>query len=132
MGISTAAETDYPRSGPHRELPARIATAGRDGLPHVCPVGWRLDPEVIGIGGHGMAQSKEWRDVGRTHRAAVGAARHRGPGPRRSGRRARAAHPHPPRTGDVVGHRRSARLARDRVAPEVPDRPGSAQAGGSS
>lgn len=73
MGIFTEAETDYLRSGPSRELLARIATVGRDGMPHVCPVGWRLDPdtEVIEIGGHGMAQSKKFRDVGRTHRAAV-------------------------------------------------------------
>ncbi|WP_229372793.1 PPOX class F420-dependent oxidoreductase [Umezawaea beigongshangensis] len=73
MGIFTEAESDYLRSGPTRELLARIATVGEDGTPHVCPVGWRLDPdtEAIEIGGRDMERSKKFRDVGRTHRAAV-------------------------------------------------------------
>jgi len=71
--IFTDAELEYLRPGPTRDRLARIATVGKDGMPHVCPVGWRLDLDagVMEIGGHGMERSKKFRDVLRTGRAAV-------------------------------------------------------------
>lgn len=52
---------------------ARIATAGRDGTPHVTPVGWAYNAELdtIDIGGHSLARTKKYRDVARSGRAAV-------------------------------------------------------------
>lgn len=52
---------------------ARVATVGKDGTPHVVPVGWRYNPEqdTIDIGGHNLEQTKKYRDVQRTRRAAV-------------------------------------------------------------
>ena len=52
---------------------ARLATVGKDGTPHVVPVGWRYDPEhdAIEIGGVNLEQTKKFRDVRRTGRAAV-------------------------------------------------------------
>ena len=51
----------------------RIATVGRDGTPHVAPVGWSYDPEhdVIDIGGRDFARSKKYHDVQRSGRAAI-------------------------------------------------------------
>ena len=50
----------------------RLATVGRHGAPHVMPVGFRLDAatDTIVIGGHGMGESKKWRDIGRDPRVA--------------------------------------------------------------
>jgi uncharacterized protein len=50
----------------------RLATVGRDGAPHVMPVGFRFDAatDTIVIGGHGMGDSKKWRDIGRDPRVA--------------------------------------------------------------
>ena len=52
---------------------ARIATVGRDGTPHVVPVGWSYNPETdtIDVGGHDFAQTKKYRDVARSRRAAI-------------------------------------------------------------
>ncbi len=52
---------------------ARLATVGKDGMPHVAPVGWTYNAEfgTIDIGGHDMANTKKYRDVRRTRRAAV-------------------------------------------------------------
>ena len=52
---------------------ARLATVGKDGTPHVAPVGWTYNAELgaIDIGGHDMANTKKYRDVRRTGRAAV-------------------------------------------------------------
>ena len=52
---------------------ARLATVGKDGTPHVTPVGWTYNAELgtIGIGGRDMANTKKYRDVQRTGRAAV-------------------------------------------------------------
>ncbi|MGH2532416.1 MAG: PPOX class F420-dependent oxidoreductase [Thermomicrobiales bacterium] len=43
----------------------RLATADRDGRPHVVPTGFRFDPDagVIMIGGHDVAATKKFRDV---------------------------------------------------------------------
>ena len=51
----------------------RIATVGRDGTPHVAPVGWRYDSEhdVIEIGGREFGSSKKYRDAKRSGRAAI-------------------------------------------------------------
>jgi pyridoxamine 5'-phosphate oxidase family protein len=52
---------------------ARIATVGRDGTPHVVPSGFvhNLELDTIDLGGHDLEQTKKWRDVARTGRAAV-------------------------------------------------------------
>ena len=53
---------------------ARIATVGRDGTPHVVPVGiWSHNREhdSIDVGGRDFAKSKKFRDVERTGRAAL-------------------------------------------------------------
>lgn len=52
----------------------RIATVGPDGTPHVVPVGmWRRDPDgdVIEVRGRSFDQTKKYRDVARTGRAAI-------------------------------------------------------------
>jgi len=51
----------------------RLATVGRDGSPHVVPVGFRLGPEagVIEVGGHGFRGSKKWRDLQANPRVAI-------------------------------------------------------------
>jgi pyridoxamine 5'-phosphate oxidase family protein len=52
---------------------ARIATVGKDGTPHVVPVGWRYDPDydAIEISGFELEKTKKFRDVERSGRAAV-------------------------------------------------------------
>jgi pyridoxamine 5'-phosphate oxidase family protein len=52
---------------------ARIATAGGDGTPHVTPVGWSYNPEqdTIDVGGRRLEQTKKYRDVKATGRAAI-------------------------------------------------------------
>lgn len=52
---------------------ARIATVGRDGTPHIVPVGWSYNPETeaIDVGGNDFAGTKKYRDVARTGRAAI-------------------------------------------------------------
>jgi pyridoxamine 5'-phosphate oxidase family protein len=52
---------------------ARVATVGKDGTPHVVPVGWSYNAEqdTIDIGGYNMERSKKYRDVKRSGRAAV-------------------------------------------------------------
>lgn len=54
-------------------LLARIATVGKDGTPHVVPVGFRFDPniDVIEVGGYDNERTKKYRDVQRTGRAAI-------------------------------------------------------------
>lgn len=53
---------------------ARLATVGRDGTPHVMPIGmYRLDEggDVIDTLGRDLTTTKKWRDVQRTGRAAI-------------------------------------------------------------
>ena len=52
---------------------ARLATVGKDGTPHVAPVGWTYNADLgtIDIGGHDMASTKKFRDARRTGRAAI-------------------------------------------------------------
>jgi pyridoxamine 5'-phosphate oxidase family protein len=52
---------------------ARIATVGKDGTPHVVPVGWRLNRELdtIDVGGMDFARTKKFRDARRSGRASI-------------------------------------------------------------
>ena len=70
MSAFTAEELSYLHG--ERRL-ARVATVGRDGTPHVVPVGWTHNPDLdtIDIGGRGFAGTKKYRDVARSGRAAV-------------------------------------------------------------
>jgi pyridoxamine 5'-phosphate oxidase family protein len=70
MTLFTDAELSYLVG--ERRL-ARIATVGRDGTPHVTPVGWGFDAaaEVFEVGGHDLARTKKFRDVADTGRAAL-------------------------------------------------------------
>jgi pyridoxamine 5'-phosphate oxidase family protein len=64
------AELRYLTGG---RLLGRIATVGVDGTPHVVPVGWIYNAarDTIDVGGHELEQSKKFRDVARTGRAAI-------------------------------------------------------------
>ncbi len=66
----TASELQYLQG--ERRL-ARIATVGADQTPHVTPVGWRLaaDSTVLEVTGNTLADTKKFRDVTRTSRAAI-------------------------------------------------------------
>jgi pyridoxamine 5'-phosphate oxidase family protein len=46
---------------------------GADGTPHVAPVGWAHNAQfdTIDVTGHGLEQTKKFRDVERTGRAAI-------------------------------------------------------------
>lgn len=70
MSAFSDAELAYLRGG---ERLARVATVGKDGTPHVAPVGWRYNEEhdTIAVGGRDFAQSKKYRDVARSGRAAI-------------------------------------------------------------
>jgi len=70
MSVFRDAELEYLTSG--RRL-GRIATVGRDGTPHVVPVGWSYEParDVIDVGGFELAKTKKFRDVRATGRAAI-------------------------------------------------------------
>lgn len=52
---------------------ARVATVGRDGTPHVAPVGWNYNSalDTIDVGGRDFASTKKFRDVQRSGRAAI-------------------------------------------------------------
>lgn len=54
-------------------LLGRIATVGRDGTPHVVPVGWnyKSETDTIEVGGHDLAATRKYRDIERTGRAAI-------------------------------------------------------------
>jgi pyridoxamine 5'-phosphate oxidase family protein len=51
----------------------RVATVGKDGTPHVAPVGWSYNAtfDTIDIGGRQFERSKKYRDVERSGRAAI-------------------------------------------------------------
>jgi len=69
MTVFTPDELDYLSE---RRL-GRIATTGTDGTPHVAPVGWRVDAErgMIVVGGINLPETKKFRDVARSGRAAI-------------------------------------------------------------
>jgi pyridoxamine 5'-phosphate oxidase family protein len=70
MSVFTDPEFAYLTGERHL---ARIATVGKDGTPHVVPVGWTYNGEqdTIDVGGRQLEQSKKFRDVARSGRAAV-------------------------------------------------------------
>ena len=70
MSAFGAAELDYLLG--ERRL-GRIATVGKDGTPHVVPVGWSYNREhdSIDVGGRDFEQTKKFRDVARSGRAAI-------------------------------------------------------------
>ncbi len=70
MNAFIEAELIYLRG--ERRL-ARLATVGPDGTPHVAPVGWTYNAEhdTIDIGGHRLEETKKYRDVLQTGRAAI-------------------------------------------------------------
>lgn len=51
----------------------RVATVGKDGTPHVVPVGWSYNTEhdSIDVGGRTFERTKKYRDVKRSGRAAI-------------------------------------------------------------
>ncbi len=68
MSVFTPNEIEYLAS----QRLGRLATVGKDGHPHVVPVGFRYNPETdtIDIGGHDIAASRKWRDAARHPRVA--------------------------------------------------------------
>jgi pyridoxamine 5'-phosphate oxidase family protein len=71
MTVYTEAELAYLQG--ERRL-AHVATVGKDGTPHVTPVGmWSVDPDsgVFEVTGHSFAATKKFRDVARGGRAAI-------------------------------------------------------------
>lgn len=68
MSVFTEAELAFLRE--HRL--GRLATANAAGQPHVVPTSFRHNPETdtIDVGGHGVSQSKKWRDVAENGLAA--------------------------------------------------------------
>jgi pyridoxamine 5'-phosphate oxidase family protein len=70
MDVFTDLEVEYLLGS--RRL-ARIATVGADGMPHVTPVGWTLDraARTVEVTGIALAETKKFRDIARTQRAAI-------------------------------------------------------------
>jgi pyridoxamine 5'-phosphate oxidase family protein len=70
MSVFTEAELAYLAGG--RQL-GRSATVGADGTPHVVPVAWIYNAvrDTIDIGGHQLEETKKFRDIARTRRAAI-------------------------------------------------------------
>ncbi|HEY4397391.1 MAG TPA: PPOX class F420-dependent oxidoreductase [Acidimicrobiia bacterium] len=73
VGPSGSVFTDAERRYLSERRLGRIATVGKDGTPHVAPVGWRYDPDqdAIEVTGRNFAHSKKYRDVERSGRAAI-------------------------------------------------------------
>ncbi len=70
MSIFTHKEIEYLGSG----LLGRLATVGPDGTPHIAPVGMfshNAELDTVDVSGHGMADTKKFRDVGKSGRAAT-------------------------------------------------------------
>ena len=72
MSVFTDRELEYLGDQRPDRL-ARIATVGKDGTPHVVPVGWRLnsDHDTIDVGGMDFGKTKKFRDARRNGRAAI-------------------------------------------------------------
>jgi pyridoxamine 5'-phosphate oxidase family protein len=72
MSAFTQSELEYLGERKPERL-ARIATVGKDGTPHVVPVGWRFNPEfdAIDVRGMNLAQTKKFKDVRRSGRASI-------------------------------------------------------------
>lgn len=54
-------------------LLGRLATVGRDGTPHVVPVGWSYNAatDTVEVSGRDFASTQKYRDVARNGRAAI-------------------------------------------------------------
>ncbi|HEY1237111.1 MAG TPA: PPOX class F420-dependent oxidoreductase [Solirubrobacterales bacterium] len=72
MSAFTPNELEYLAERRPERL-GRIATVGKDGTPHVVPVGWRLNDELdtIDVGGMNFARTKKFRDARRSGRASI-------------------------------------------------------------
>ncbi len=70
MSVFRKPELDYMAGG--RQL-GRLATVGADGTPHVVPVAFIYNAvrDTIDVGGYELADTKKFRDVARTGRAAI-------------------------------------------------------------
>jgi len=70
--VSAFSDSELEYLGGARRL-ARIATVGKDGTPHVVPVGfgYNVERDSIDVGGRDFARTKKYRDVARTGRAAI-------------------------------------------------------------
>lgn len=70
MSVFTPTELEYLTG--ERRL-GRLATVGRDGMPHVVPSGIRYNAEqdTIDLGGIELERTKKYRDIERTGVAAV-------------------------------------------------------------
>ena len=70
MSVFRESELRYLAGG--KQL-GRIATVGADGTPHVVPVAWIYNAvrDTIDVGGHELAETKKFRDVARSGRAAI-------------------------------------------------------------
>lgn len=68
MSVFTEVELDYLTNN---RLLGRLATVGANGMPHIAPVGWHLDGDVVVITGREFAATKKFRDVAVTGRAAI-------------------------------------------------------------
>jgi pyridoxamine 5'-phosphate oxidase family protein len=64
--------TEFDHLVTERRL-GRLATVGKDGTPHVVPVGWSYNAEhdAIDIPGFENERTKKFRDVARSGRAAI-------------------------------------------------------------
>jgi pyridoxamine 5'-phosphate oxidase family protein len=73
VSVFSAGELRSLLAGRRLARPARLATVGGDGTPHVTPVGWVYHPDhdTIDIGGRRLERTKKYRDVRRTGRTAV-------------------------------------------------------------
>lgn len=67
MSIFSEEEISYLDGG---GLLGRLATVGRDGTPHIAPVGFTRNGDAIDIGGYDMEKSKKFRDVEASGRGA--------------------------------------------------------------
>jgi pyridoxamine 5'-phosphate oxidase family protein len=69
MSIFTEGERQYLAE---RRL-GRLATVGKDGTPHVVPVGWSYNTadDTIDVGGMNFDRTKKFRDARRSGRGAI-------------------------------------------------------------
>jgi pyridoxamine 5'-phosphate oxidase family protein len=70
MSVFTEIELGYMVGG--RQL-GRLATVGADGTPHVVPVAYFYNAarDTIDIGGYELEDTKKFRDIARSGRAAI-------------------------------------------------------------
>ena len=70
MSVFRKSELAYLAGG--RQI-GRLATVGADGTPHVVPVAWIYNAvrDTIDVGGSELAETKKFRDVARSGRAAI-------------------------------------------------------------